>query len=312
MENCEHLEIMLDPKTYFNVCKNCGLVVSIQFAEPTEFVENKKRTELAGNLGTFLGHDRPFISKDINNNDIKNRTLYNKLKKIQKREVINAEATILRNLVILNHISEYLHITDQMKRKIAHLYRRYYNEVKEKYGSIKNSTTILASCVRIVTKISIKKISQVFLDTGHQITPKMLIRRLHQLKSDKVIQYEHSTVGQFLEKALVEISNSKLFKERLCYIPEEKRMEYFKLLGEVSRNINKELTPEICGGSNPRIIAITIIYSADQKIKKKFSRRFTILTQKVLSNILQIAESSLRTVRKKIMQKTDILKRSIK
>ena len=296
------------------VCAECGTIVDpiyvdsnyIVFSHPSslirinQFVQPGNSIERNDNLGSFIGYRSPYLILDSKNSPISPRgqDLFKRLKeKYDIRYRIKNHETEFRILKILQNVSQILKLNQNVVKNAAYFYRKICkNETK-----IPNHVSLIAFClfysIRVENRnapITIGELTTVFLNLGHHITPQLILRNGTYYSKYIECAVTPKKSEDYLERLISAIVNYPNLINRIRKKTTFTSLdEYKNTLYSTSSFLLKKLTREIRGGRNPFIMMGALIYCADKYLARKKSFK-SVLTQKIASNAMGIAEYSIR------------------
>lgn len=313
--NCPECHQKCIVNNYQKICSNCGLIVEeemihsnykmvnteeYQFNHSKQYVSVGKTLETVGNLGTYIDFfEKKNNFKDINGNplNLELQNLFSRLKnKYSKFSKIKNEETDYRIMNILADVIQYMKLNQSIRKDAAY----YFRKIKNNNSKIRNNISLIAFCIFFAVRnynhnapVTIKEISDIFQSLGHRVNPRLIIRDGVLYKKILIPPKPHKS-EDYITRLIDNIVNyplivSRMSKKNSKWSIEEYRM---KLYNE-TMNILKKIDIYQRGGRNPFIFAGAAIYCADKVIARK---NFTkcILTQKIASESMKIAEYSIR------------------
>ncbi|MHA1721026.1 MAG: hypothetical protein ACTSWX_06340 [Promethearchaeota archaeon] len=304
------------------VCENCGLVIdSVLFVESFQFNDITSSELSAGdqyvsigktidNICTLGSHIDFFSTKVFC--DYKHQLIPSKLqKKFRKLKSytlpikIKNHETDYRILRILNNITKYLRLSSAVKNRAAY----YYRSIKNKAPSIRNHISLIGFCIFYAAReysnnapISIREICEAFNIVGHRVSPRLILRDSIEYQNHiKKKNHPHKS-EDFISRFINSIVTSPDVKNRL----EKKKSKwdistYKNLLEKKSQFIIDVINQGKKRSWNPFILAGAIVYCADKLLAREYNSK-SILTQKLASQAMQIAEYSIRDHYVKILK----------
>ncbi|WP_371801963.1 hypothetical protein [Candidatus Lokiarchaeum ossiferum] len=309
-----------------NVCVECGLIINdLQLMDSYQYNEIKNTDLSAGdqfvsigktidNVCTLGSHIGYYSSNSFfdHRNIILPSAQQKKFRKLKKQyslpiKIKNHE-TDYRILGILNRITQYMNLSDNVKNRSAY----FYQSIKKKATNIRNHVSLIAFCIYYSSRefsqnapISIKEICKVFTIMGHRINPKLIIRdsityKCFIMKNEKINRPHKS------EDYINRFVNSIVNSSEICVRMKKKgiswtKEEYKRKLETKCNSTLKLLDLNVRRARNPFILAGAVVYCADKLIARENNTK-TILTQKSASNAMEIAEYSIRDHYVKILK----------
>jgi transcription initiation factor TFIIIB Brf1 subunit/transcription initiation factor TFIIB len=322
-EDCPECKGLIILNGHEKVCEICGLVISsmqlidsYQFNDPNnsefssgdQFVSIGNTVDNVCLLGShidfyssrlFFDYKRQVISSKQQNKFKKLKMYYSLPLKIKNHE------TDYRIMKILNKITLYLKLAEVVKNRAAYFYRI----IKKKAPKITNHVSLIGFCIFYASReflknapISLRELCETFKMLGHRISPKLIIRDSLDYKGFLKFNNIHHKSEDYIVRFIDSVVNSqevymRMEKKNLIY----SKSEYRALLNKKCIDICKILTEKIRGSRNPFILAGAIVYCADKLIAKERKVK-SVLTQKVASNAMKIAEYSIRDHYVKILK----------
>jgi transcription initiation factor TFIIIB Brf1 subunit/transcription initiation factor TFIIB len=142
--------------------------------------------------------------------------------------------------------------------------------------------------------ITIQEISEIFENLGHRVSPRTIIREIQKVKPivGDIFTTKTRKSEDYINRIVSKVINSNTVLDRLFKYKEE--INSYKIyLQKKSYEILEDIELKTRGGRNPYIFAVAILYTGDQLLSKIKNRR-AILTQKILSDVCDCAEYSIR------------------
>ncbi|MHA1727167.1 MAG: hypothetical protein ACTSWY_00365 [Promethearchaeota archaeon] len=312
---CPECDSILVTKDYQTICSSCGLIVEerliqssykmydneqIQFNQGKQYVSIGKTLDTIGNLGSYIDYyDRRCFFSDFNNQGIslKKRVLFTRLKnKYSKFSKIKNKETDYRIMKVLSDVTKFLHLSREIRKDAAF----YFRKIKSGNKKIKNNISLIAFCIYFAVRsknrnapITITEICQKFQDMGHRVNPRLIIRDGILYKKALNPPKPHKS-EDYIERLINDLINSPKLLIRMQKKRSPWTLDEYKIkLRNQSISILNQINVFLRGGRNPFIFAGATIYCADKLLAKKDNRK-SILTQKIASNAMGIAEYSIR------------------
>lgn len=300
---------------YQIICSNCGLVVdevfiqssyqmfeddSYQFSQGKQYVAVGKTLETVGNLGSFIdyaerrNHFRDTHGKTLGSGK---QRLYSRLKnKYSKFSKIKNKETDYRIMTILADVVQLMKLNGDVRKDAAF----YYRKIKNNNSKIRNNISLIAFCVFFAVRnknhnapVTIKEISDVFQSLGHRVNPRLILRDgvLYKkiLKPPKPHRSEDYITRLVDCVAKYSGLQERMVKKKSKWTVSEYKMKLYNQTLKILRSISIYQR----GGRNPFIFAGAAVYCAD-KVLAKIHGTKSILTQKIASEAMGIAEYSIR------------------
>ena len=319
---CPECKSKLIQNGHESVCNNCGLIIdsvlfvdSFQFNDTInsdlstgdQFVSVGKTVDSICTLGShidffstkvFCDYKRKTISSNL-------QKKFRKLKSYTFPIKIKNHETDYRVLRILNNVTKYLRLSSIVKNRAAY----YYQSIKRKSPSIRNHISLIGFCIFYATRefcsnapVSIREICNIFNIMGHRVSPRLIIRDSIDyqkfLKKKNQPHRSEDFISRFINSVVnsPEVVNRMEKKKSLWTIP-----EYKNLLEIKCKFIIKTINKGRKRSWNPFILAGATVYCADKLLAKDNDTK-SILTQKIASNAMKIAEYSIRDHYVKILK----------
>jgi transcription initiation factor TFIIIB Brf1 subunit/transcription initiation factor TFIIB len=315
LEKCPECGYSMASKGYQNICKNCGVVIGedfiqssykmfdsddLQFSQGKQYVYIGKTLETVGNLGSYIGYyNKNKDVKDINGQQIsqKMQLLFSRLKnKYSKFSKIKNQETDYRIMNILADVVKYMNLNQGTRKDAAY----YFWKIKSMNSDIRNNISLIAFCIFFAVRnqnqnapVTIKEISDVFQMLGHRVIPRLIIRdgllykkMLNPPKPHKSEDYVSRLIDSIINYPLI---RSRMEKKSSEWKLDDYRTRLYNQTLEILKDINIGKR----GGRNPYIFSGAAVYCAD-KILAKLNNTKSILTQRIASDAMHIAEYSIR------------------
>ncbi|MHA1269488.1 MAG: hypothetical protein ACTSPY_06830 [Candidatus Helarchaeota archaeon] len=316
ISNCDHEPILDEIKGDY-ICSKCGLVLeryyvmsryqlNESFNNPTSnsprFVALGDRPNLVDGLGSYIGfqHSTNFMDKNGNKLSPNKQILFRRLKyRYDLRSKINNNETNYRVLNILNRIVNRLNLSNNVRDRAAYYYKRITKEVDK--SIITNHIILISLCIFIAVReynknapITIQELANRFKELNYRVSAKSIIREAMKLKPHIGDLFTHHTrkSEDYIDRLVSSIINSDIVLDRLNSY--KINIDDYRIHLKTKSNELLDLIKfNKRGGRNPFIFAVAIIYTVDQ-INRKKNKGKTILTQKILAEITNCAEYSIR------------------
>ena len=300
--------------SFERICNKCGLVINELFKESSflfsesdkksnlskQYVSLGVRTDFIGGLGSFIDYENSKFLKDKTGKLLppNEQKLFRRLKKNYDQFLrIKNHETEFRIFNILNKISLYLNLNKNIRNNAAY----YYKKIIKNEAKVINNISLIAFCIFYAIRkeyhnapITINEISKAFQNYGHRVNPRLILRDGIEYKHHLKINSTPHKSEDYLIRLIDQVIDHKDLAERLKKkgVLWSKREFQNKLIIEC-REILKILPVRLRGGRNPFILTGAIIYLAGKLLAKKYCQK-TILTQKIISEVTNIAEYSIR------------------
>ncbi|MFX1465811.1 MAG: hypothetical protein ACFFA5_05005 [Promethearchaeota archaeon] len=294
------------------VCEECGLVADTQYVPQDyiisiftdkkemakQYVSPGERMDIVDGMGSYIGNHNEKNSRDHKGNHLsKEKDLYfRKLNRIYNfRARIRHKESQYRVLKSLNRAVSLLHLSDKIKQRAAYVYRTSLKHVSQ--NEILTHPVLMVASLFIAIRehrapITLQEVIKAFGQLGHRIPPKKVIRGIELLKKSPGIELvqrkSEDYIPRLVSKVLKHPEVINRIKRRFWTL-----FEYQSHILKAAHILLQEITTEQRGGRHPYIFATSILYGADILIAKQFERR-SVLTQKLLAKIANVAEYSIR------------------
>ena len=294
------------------VCEECGLVAETQYVPQDyiisvttdknelakQYVSPGERVDIVDGMGSYIGNFNKINNKDHQGNHLsKEKELYfRKLNRIYNfRARIRHKESQYRVLKSLNHANVLLQLSDKTKKRAAYIYKKGLKHADQK--EVLTHPVLMAAALFIAIRerrepVTFQEVITVFGQLGHRIPPKKVIRGIEFLKKCPGIELIRRKSEDYIPRLV-----SKVIKHPEVILRVKRRFwtpsEYQSLLLKSAYTLLEKITQEQRGGRHPYIFAASVLYSADLLIAKQFERR-SVLTQKLLAKISNVAEYSIR------------------
>ena len=305
-----------------SVCENCGLVIdsvlfvdSFQFNDTInsdlstgdQFVSVGKTVDNICTLGSHIDYFSTKVFSDYKHKVISSnfQKKFRKLKAYTFPIKIKNHETDYRVLRILNKITKYLGLSSIVKNRAAY----YYQSIKRKASSIRNHISLIGFCIFYASRefcsnapVSIREICKIFTMLGHRVSPRLIIRdSIEYQKFLKKKNQPHKS-EDFISRFINSVVNSPEVVNRMQKKKSLWTMTVYKnLLENKCKFIMKTINKGRKRSWNPFILASATVYCADKLLAKDYDTK-SILTQKIASNAMNIAEYSIRDHYVKILK----------
>ena len=320
--HCPECDSKLIQNGHENVCENCGLVIdSVLFVDSFQFNDTINSDLSTGdqfvsvgktidNICTLGSHIDFFSTKVFR--DYKRKTISSNLqKKFRKLKSytfpikIKNHETDYRVLRVLNSITKYLGLSSIVKNRAAY----YYQSIKRRSPSIRNHISLIGFCIFYASRefcsnapVSIREICNIFNIKGHRVSPRLIIRdSIDYQEFLKKKNHPHKS-EDYISRFINSIVSSPEVVNRMKKKKSIWTMTIYKnLLTNKCKFILKIINKGRKRSWNPFILAGATVYCADKLLAKEYDTK-SILTQKIASNAMNIAEYSIRDHYVKILK----------
>ena len=296
-------------------CSCCGLVLSERFCTSSyqlydnstthfnqgrQYVSLGKTVETVGTLGSYIDYcDKKSNFVDISGKPLhpSEQELFSRLKtKYSKFARVKNQETDYRIMNILSDIIQILNLSQIVRKDAAY----YFRKIKTMNDTIRNNISLIAFCIFFAVRnqyhnapITINDISNAFQQLGHRVNPRLILRDgvlykklINKPKPHRSEDYVNRLIENVINSP--EIVNRLSKKVPHCSI-NDYRLDLYKQTLAIRRKIDIFQR----GGRNPFIFAGAAIYCADKLVAAK-NKTKTVLTQKLASFAMNIAEYSIR------------------
>ena len=313
---CEHQPILDEIKGDY-ICSKCGLVIERHYVvskyqmndnlesdmnNNSRFMSLGTRLNMVDGLGSFIGfqHANKFRDKYGKILSGSNQTLFKRLKyRYDLRARINNNETDYRILNILNRIISILNLSNNIRDRAAYYYRKITKQVSKE--NMTNHVILIALCMFLAIReynekapVTIQEIAETFKTLHYRVSARTIIREAIKIKPYVGDLFTHQTRNSedYINRIISEVINSNEVIDRLDK-NNINHDQYQIFLKKKSRELLNQIKLKKRGGRNPYIFAVATVYTADRIFRKNKGCR-SILTQKILSNITDCAEYSIR------------------
>ncbi|TFF88765.1 MAG: transcription initiation factor IIB family protein [Promethearchaeota archaeon] len=316
MTECEHSPILDEIRGEY-ICSKCGLVIKKQYVSPSyqmnettsnDFKNNKhyvalgKRLNMVDGLGSFIDYQYKSKFNDSSGKVLspKKQVLYKRLKYFYdiRSRYVNQE-TDYNVFNLLNRVTAKLKLSDNIRDRAAYFYNKITTEVSK--DDITNHIILIAMCIFVAIReykhnapVTIQELANIFEDIGHRVSPRTILREIQKVSPyvGNLLNPQTRKSEDYINRIISKIINSNVVLERLFKYDEEVN-NYKIYLQNKCFSLFKKFNIKKRGGRNPYIFAVAILYTSDRIFAKQKHRR-SILTQKILSDVCDCAEYSIR------------------
>lgn len=319
--------------TYEYVCEKCGLVLNdlslvesyqmnetkdTEISSNAQFVSVGKVVDNVCNLGSHLGFYSNKVFYDYKG-DMISADQQRKFRKLKNWYclplTIKDHETDYRILKILSNVSQYMKLTSIVKNRAAY----FYQKIKKNAAIIRNHVSLIAFCIFYSSRefsqnapIGIRELCTIFQELGHRINPRLIIRDSIEYQSIIKEKNNPHKSEDYIIRLVNAITNYPPIVNRMKKKSSTWNIDEYKdKLLKKSLDILRLMVPRIRGSRNPFILAGAVVYCADKILAKKHNSK-SILTQKVASDAMEIAEYSIRDHYVKILKPFVLLKNNLK
>jgi transcription initiation factor TFIIIB Brf1 subunit/transcription initiation factor TFIIB len=311
------------------VCTSCGVVnqsVLINDNSRQQFIWKKEtapgnRVHIVDGLGSYIDYHNSSYFQDVKGGKLAAKKQY-KFRKLKRRYnlriKINNHETDYRSLMCLNRICKILDVSDNVRKRAAYLYKLVTKEERRKrIEKISNHIVLTALCLMVAIRESadksplrLKEVMAVFNKTGHRVSGKAILKLAQELPPELGITLKSRRSEHYLQRIISKITHHVKIKKRLAKSSVGPTV-YRRELLELSQELLSEINLRMRGGRNPYIFAVSVVYTSDRILSKNKEHR-KILTQKLLADICDVAEYSIRDHHRKVLKKKYLEKTKVK
>lgn len=294
-ELCTHSDTIQE--SGFEVCKNCGLVLSDLIID-SNYAYHNKEDHYAG-----ITIDKPILLRPkINTNTF---PCFSRLGKLDSKVRLN-DGPELRTLTILDKICKYLSLPNHIKKDSAFKFQKLINYAKSTNQKIANHIALIFYCIWDSIRFykdqtTFDEVYKAFRIYHHAPGKHLIVRRACIYSQwQKALGMKVSSAKQprdYIERNLALFNNhTELIRSRM----ERKRSnsksptDYLTRLRNVCYEVLDKLEPSLSAYSkSPVVVAASIVYFADLIITKRAKTK-RLLTQKIVSDVTKTPEYSIR------------------
>ncbi len=315
-ERCKECKGLLIQNKHEYTCQQCGLVHNGLKFESTYFiladqeeqgrdssqaVSFGKMIQHGTNYGTDIGFGKRATLKDHRNQPLK----YKQQKKFKR--LINIYSTFVRLkhheteyriLKLLGQLAHYLGLKMNIIESAAYFYKKIYRHEKT---TIPNNVSLLGACVYVAVRlnpqfspISTRQLVEAAQELGHHITPRLIIRDYFRFKKYFPKTIHPNRPKQYVTKLIHKIIQDEAFLQRYERSGIEKTVGDYQIkLEKKCMEVFEQIPSQNKMGRNPVILAAAVIYCSDKILYKKYEKP-GLITQKLASDVLNLAEYTIR------------------
>ncbi|MHA2095312.1 MAG: hypothetical protein ACW98F_11845, partial [Candidatus Hodarchaeales archaeon] len=299
------------------VCINCGLIVQQIFEKPSlqlissdgsygsQYASISEQPSRMKTLGTFIGsfQKKNFVDSTGSQLGLSQKLQYRRLKSLNDIYLhFHGRQREYRGFSLLSRVCSCLEVTDATKADALFLFQKVQHQLKKK---MKLSCLIMGALYLAVRtrkeNIELNRLVKAVQVQGHSIAGKDIIRSASLIRQYAKIRVRHVKSEEYLDTIIGRIQKEYVLRNAIQKRTRN-REEYFQHLRVVSKQLLNQFPVIKRGGRNPFILAAAMINAADillarHKIFPLCYLRQTrrgVLTQKKLSEVLDIAEFTLR------------------
>ncbi len=299
------------------VCTNCGLIAQQIYENPSiqlissegsygsQYASISEQPSKLKTLGTFIGsyQKKNFVDATGNQLAFPKKLQYRRLKSLNDVYLhFNGRQREYRGYSLLSRVCSTLEVTDSTRADALFLFQKVHHQLKKK---MKLSCLIMGALYLAVRtrkeNIELNRLVKAVQVNGFSIAGKDIIRSASLIRQYAKIRVRHVKSEEYLDAIIGRIQKDYTLRSAIQKRTNN-REEFFQQLRVVAKQLLNQFPLPKRGGRNPFILAAAMINAADILLARhkifpecylKQSRR-GILTQKKLSEILDIAEFTLR------------------
>lgn len=315
LDTCPECGSLIISDGFQMTCSVCGLVIceafyqssyqlfenpESEFNQGRQFVSLGKTLETVGTLGSFIDYcDKKTHFVDVTGKPLHStkQELFTRLKaKYSKFARVKNQETDYRIMNILVDVIQILNLNQIIRRDAAY----YFRKIKSRNPVIRNNISLIAFCIFFAVRnqyqnapITIHDISYAFQQLGHRVNPRLILR--DGILYKKMIYKPKPHLSEDYINRLIEciVTYPGTIHRLQKKIPHCTIQTYRLQLYNQSMSILKKIDNYQRGGRNPFIFAGATIYCADKVLARKNQTK-SVLTQKIASKAMNIAEYSIR------------------
>jgi transcription initiation factor TFIIIB Brf1 subunit/transcription initiation factor TFIIB len=300
-------------------CADCGMVVEELYTQdnffigPKENYESKsakqfvalgKQIDNVSQLGSYIDYYTSGVFFDSKNAPLspERQKLFYRLKFTRDfRSRLENNETEYRVIKILKAVSSTIEILPDVRKRALYMYNKVMKKVKTNNQKIPNHVSLIATCLLLAAKertpvapITIQELCNAFLDNGHRVNCKMIIRDMLKFKQFIGIKKITHDGKDYLERLVNKLHYDQAFKDRFDIKAGSMEMKpYLDGLIKFAKELLEAIPKQVKICRNPFILSGASIYGADFLVAKELKTK-RVLTQKLLSDATGIAEYSIR------------------
>jgi len=287
-------------------CSRCGLVyesLSMPSIRTSKlFLETSLEPPIQvifSPLGSYIGRKGESLLKDSQGRvlPLKTQMLFKRLRALQDIDPYTRQ-TALRHkaLRILNKVVNLLNIDQRIRDQAIDKYKTF----TKKEGFSRNNILIIAACLLIASRevkgvkpLTLNEICEGFKLVGHDIHPRVLSKTVFKVLNVIGAKPTIMSPEDYVDKVIDKLCSSKEIVNRI-QVNRLTVHEYFSELREEAKKLLCSLNERRKMGKNPYALAVSSIYAASLITSSKRELQISILTQKLLSEIADVAEYTIR------------------
>ena len=299
------------------VCFSCGLIAHQIYQKPSvqlinseksygnQYASISERPSSMKTLGTFIGGYRKQPRMDSSGSlvTVDKKLQYRRLKSLNDIYLhFSGRQREYRGYNLLSRICSSLEITETAKADALFLFQKVHLHLRKE---IKLSCLIMGALYLAIRSrkenIELNRLIKAIQVHGYSIAGKEVIRAASLIRQHAKIRVRHVKSEEYLDTIISRIQKDYSIRSAIQKKIGD-RTEFFRCLKAVARQLLYQFPTKRRGGRNPFILAAAMLNASDIILARhkifphcyiKRSRR-GILTQKKLSEILDIAEFTLR------------------
>ncbi len=299
------------------VCVNCGLIDKQIYEKPSiqlissegsygsQYASISEHPSRMKTLGTFIGsfQKKNFVDSSGTQLALAKKLQYRRLKSINDIYLhFNGRQREYRGFSLLSRVCSSLELTNATKADTLFLFQKVHLQLKKK---MKLSCLIMGALYLAVRtrkeNIELNRLVKAVQINGYSLAGKDIIRSASLIRQYAKIRVRHVKSEEYLDTIIGRIQKDYLLRSAIQKRTSN-REEFFQYLKVVAKQLLNRFPLTKRGGRNPFILAAAMINAADVLLARhkvfpecylRQSRR-GVLTQKKLSEILEIAEFTLR------------------
>ena len=316
-----------------SVCEQCGIILDDLFFMTRyqinetkdsdinpgdQFVSIGKVVDNVCNLGSHMGYYSNKVFYDYRGEIISSHQqhVFKKLKQWYSLPLkIKDHETDYRILKILSNVAQCMKLSSLVKNRAAYFYQKIIKNAK----SIRNHVSLIGFCIFYSARefshnapISIRELCDIFQSLGHRINPRLIIR--DSIDYQNFIKEKNNPHKS--EDYIIRLVNTiELYKPIIDRLKRKGShltiSEYVNLLRRKSLKVLELMSDKIRGSRNPFILAGAVVYCADKLLAKQYALK-SLLTQRMASQAMGIAEYSIRDHYVKIVKPFVLSKNNVR
>jgi len=296
------------------VCSRCGLEQHPLYLPPRHHrgeSDSKQRTPSQGHAtrfsfnfvdgeGSFIDYKRSsffYGGRKRTPLPAEKQSLYRRLKfRYSFSTRVKGHSRDYNALNFLLTVSGRLQVTRIVRERAAYLYTKTVRVLDERGEKVNNARILMAACLYLAIQeknapVTLREFLRVLEEIGYGLKAKKILKTTPTVKQICGVRTRVKRAEDYLPRLFSTIRNN----EHVHALLEARRLEldeYMNRLLRATLDVLKRLNQYQRGGKNPYILATAAIYYAGKQINK--NKKGTILTQKLLSKILELPEWTIR------------------